>query len=182
MTTINLRIIKSKRDIQTGFMGLLQTKPFREITVNDICQTALVGRSTFYRHYVDKYALLEAIVATQTRHFDDLLTQRLTALEYDTGLVALYQDLTADRQTILTLFAIHEPQADLSAAFFNSLKHHIEPLLQQFSFTVPTTFIVELYATNALTAIRWSLENGQVTDIATFMNDLLKPLLIKYRA
>jgi hypothetical protein len=41
---------------------------------------------------------------------------------------------------------------------------------------------VELYATNALTAIRWSLENGQVTDIATFMNDLLKPLLIKYRA
>lgn len=40
-------------------MAELTLRPFEEITVREICERAMVHRSTFYMHYEDKYALLE---------------------------------------------------------------------------------------------------------------------------
>jgi AcrR family transcriptional regulator len=40
-------------------MAELSERPFEEITVKDICGRAMVHRTTFYKHYEDKYALLE---------------------------------------------------------------------------------------------------------------------------
>ena len=37
---------------------LLQEKPFDEIRVKDLCQRAMVHRSTFYAHFEDKRHLL----------------------------------------------------------------------------------------------------------------------------
>jgi AcrR family transcriptional regulator len=41
----------------------MQSKSFDEIAVQDITEAATVNRATFYDHYTDKYALLEAMVA-----------------------------------------------------------------------------------------------------------------------
>ncbi len=40
-------------------MAELSERAFEEITVKDICERAMVHRTTFYKHYEDKYALLE---------------------------------------------------------------------------------------------------------------------------
>ena len=40
-------------------MAELSERSFNDITVNDICQRAMVHRTTFYKHYPDKYTLLE---------------------------------------------------------------------------------------------------------------------------
>lgn len=40
-------------------MAELSQRPFEEITVQQICERAMVHRSTFYKHYENKYALLE---------------------------------------------------------------------------------------------------------------------------
>ena len=58
----DVRIIKNKRVIENAMILLLQRKEFSKITIRDICQEALVSRSTFYAHYLDKYDLLEKIV------------------------------------------------------------------------------------------------------------------------
>jgi len=41
----------------------MQSKSFDEVSVQDITDAATVNRATFYDHYTDKYALLEAMVA-----------------------------------------------------------------------------------------------------------------------
>ena len=41
----------------------MQTRSFEEISVQDIADSATVNRATFYDHYTDKFALLEALVA-----------------------------------------------------------------------------------------------------------------------
>jgi AcrR family transcriptional regulator len=41
----------------------MQTKSFDEISVQDITEAATVNRATFYDHYTDKFALMEAMVA-----------------------------------------------------------------------------------------------------------------------
>lgn len=47
-----------------GALGkLMQTKSLDEISVQDIADVATVNRVTFYDHYTDKFALLQAMVA-----------------------------------------------------------------------------------------------------------------------
>lgn len=69
----DVRIIKNKRVIENAMILLLQRKEFSKITIQDICQEALVSRSTFYAHYLDKYDLLEKIVDKYFRCYKSLL-------------------------------------------------------------------------------------------------------------
>ena len=48
----DVRIIKNKRVIENAMILLLQRKEFSKITIQDICQEALVSRSTFYCRFV----------------------------------------------------------------------------------------------------------------------------------
>lgn len=53
----DLRIVKTKRNIEQTFLRLLKERPFDKITVRMVCEEALVNKGTFYRHYEDKYDL-----------------------------------------------------------------------------------------------------------------------------
>lgn len=57
------RIRRTRQLLQGALRTLMQTKSFDEIAVQDITELATVNRATFYDHYNDKYALLEAMVA-----------------------------------------------------------------------------------------------------------------------
>ena len=45
--------------MHTALLKLLESRPFVEIGVTEICQTAGVNRSTFYSHYTNTYELLK---------------------------------------------------------------------------------------------------------------------------
>jgi AcrR family transcriptional regulator len=57
------RIRRTRQLLQSALATLMQTKPFDEISVQDIAEAATVNRATFYDHYTDKYSLLEANIA-----------------------------------------------------------------------------------------------------------------------
>lgn len=58
----DLRIIKTKKLLYEALMTLLKERSFEELKVSDICEKALINRSTFYAHYSDKYDLLDAFI------------------------------------------------------------------------------------------------------------------------
>ena len=64
---------RTRRLLQDALRKLLQEKPFEEILVQDITDTATVNRATFYDHYTDKFTLFEAMVAGD---FHELLKER----------------------------------------------------------------------------------------------------------
>ena len=55
----DLRVRRTRLMLQEALMALTVEKGFAAITVRDITERAMVNRSTFYRHYLDKYDLLE---------------------------------------------------------------------------------------------------------------------------
>ena len=56
--------MRRTRQLLQGALGeLMRSKSFDEISVQDIAEAATVNRATFYDHYTDKFALLEAMVA-----------------------------------------------------------------------------------------------------------------------
>ena len=55
MNNQDLRVQRTKKALITTFSDLLETKSFDNITIQDLCEKANVRRSTFYRHFNDKY-------------------------------------------------------------------------------------------------------------------------------
>ena len=59
--------------LRDAFFSLLQEKSFEAISIQDIAERSTVNRATFYDHYSDKPAVVEAVIVER---FDGLLCQR----------------------------------------------------------------------------------------------------------
>jgi len=57
------RIRRTRQLLRDSLSTLLRSRPFEEISVQDIAEAATVNRATFYDHYTDKFALLDALIA-----------------------------------------------------------------------------------------------------------------------
>ena len=61
MAKEDLRVIRTRKLLSKALKDLLQEKSFDKITVNDICDKAMVHRATFYNHFIDKIDLLDYV-------------------------------------------------------------------------------------------------------------------------
>jgi AcrR family transcriptional regulator len=50
----DLRAVRTRGEIASALIGLMLEKGFDDISVQEICERAGVGRSTFYAHFQDK--------------------------------------------------------------------------------------------------------------------------------
>jgi len=64
---MDLRIIKTKKILYNTLLKLMRQKNFEKIKISDICEEALINRSTFYAHYEDKYDLLMELFEEQKK-------------------------------------------------------------------------------------------------------------------
>jgi AcrR family transcriptional regulator len=65
--TTDPRILRSRRMLMDGLARLLMKKEFEDISVQEIADEATLNRATFYLHYPDKNALLQAMTESRFR-------------------------------------------------------------------------------------------------------------------
>ncbi len=58
---VDLRVRRTHANLREALIDLIEEKGFDAVTVADIAERAMVNRTTFYRHYPDKYALVTGI-------------------------------------------------------------------------------------------------------------------------
>lgn len=58
---MDLRTYKTENAICEAFYELRRKMPLEKIRVNELCQTAQINKSTFYRHYLDIFDLSETL-------------------------------------------------------------------------------------------------------------------------
>lgn len=108
---IDLRIVKTNQALTESLKYLLTRKSLNEITVNEICECAMVRRPTFYKHFSDKYELLVFVI---------------TGILEDTGRKAHEKQLSSDEKgrefyySILYLFEYVEENDVLFGALKDS--------------------------------------------------------------
>ena len=71
--TSDPRIVRSRRMLMEALVRLLIKKEFEDISVQEIADEATLNRATFYLHYPDKNALLQAMRGVR---FRDLIEHR----------------------------------------------------------------------------------------------------------
>ena len=70
---MDLRIRKTYLALHNAFLALLEEKRFEDITVNELCDRAMIRRTTFYKHFADKYEYFTFYIREIVATFQDRL-------------------------------------------------------------------------------------------------------------
>ena len=58
---MDLRMLKTRKQIKTAFLALRERLMPEKIKVKDICEMAKINKTTFYHHYTDSIELSNEI-------------------------------------------------------------------------------------------------------------------------
>lgn len=149
----DLRVIKTKKILFDTLLKLMKNKSFEKIKISNICEEALINRSTFYAHYEDKYELLMELfeekklsllkefednenVSFSKQYLMDLLNILIYHIEENKEIYGAI--LTNNRNGILIDFLIDVIERDVSERIkkSNEIKDS----------TLPIDIIVKFYA------------------------------------
>ena len=93
----DLRVRRTRKMIQEALLELTVEKGYPNISVQDIADRAMINRSTFYRHYLDKDDLLVQYMdeVTALTSEDDVAAEKLRPGEKEvpTGLIKLLRHI-----------------------------------------------------------------------------------------
>lgn len=93
----DLRVRRTKKLLEDSLISLLRKKSFEGIKVTDICDKAMIHRSTFYVYYNDKYELLKS----KLDEYESELVSELRKYKMENKLRSSYKDIIIK---ILTYF------------------------------------------------------------------------------
>ena len=101
----DLRIMKTRASLYRGFMSLLKTKSFDEISISNICSASFINRSTYYDHFNDKYELLTSMLTDMNDDFSKSF-EHTTYKNFQDGflhIISSYLDYMEDNIEVYSL-------------------------------------------------------------------------------
>jgi AcrR family transcriptional regulator len=165
----DLRVRRTRALLQKALIDLTIEKGFTEVTVRDITQRAMVNRSTFYHHYLDKYDLLrqyieEVIALLYVEESDPALGT--DGGQPSAGLVRILQHVQTNAEFYRVLLGKKGDPAFCAQSFRKFIERqfrHILPVegMQADPSRPPIELSVSYILHAGIGAILWWLENDQ---------------------
>lgn len=165
----DLRVRRTHKLLWEALMAELAERPFEDITVNDICERAMVHRTTFYKHYEDKYALLEQgmrqmydSLVTQW-HSPDAIANALAGHAPPAYFTGLFEHVAQHRQFYKLMLCgegmgrFQKLVRDYIVEVAGARVHELAPA--KMSFPVPLDMHIQFFAGAVLSLLSWWLEN-----------------------
>ena len=146
----DLRIIKTRKNLYESLLYLLKEKTFEEIKVSDICEKALVNRSTFYAHYNDKYELfadlIEALKSSLALELNTN-TQISSSKEYYLEMLKIFLDHVDSKRDIYSAILIHNKNSVIMDMIYDTLNEDIKKRVEheKNSNNIPSDIIAKFY-------------------------------------
>lgn len=132
----DLRIQKFKQAIKNAFLSLLAEKDFEKITIKDICTQAMIGKSTFYYHYEDKYDLAR-----------QLAIQSLKKLQHgDHSINDLINQIKQSADTALLMRKIQTPEINVEKMLKEQLAKSLQPFIVKLGFKNQSALLASMVA------------------------------------
>jgi len=161
---LDLRIRRTYKFLWDALISLMKERDFESITVTDICERAMVHRTTFYKHYEDKYGLLfhgmqdelNALFAAVDRRIEkdnkaDNRTRHIAVLEY-----------VQQEQDFYRLMLVGDGFGKFSTLLRNAIAERLEQNLRHDGqpSSIPMTLHTRIAAAAIVSMIAWWLENN----------------------
>jgi AcrR family transcriptional regulator len=97
-TAKDARAVRTRAALRNAMLQLLALKPLDKITILDICQTAGIGYTTFFRHHPTKESLLDDVAAGEIAHLIGLTVPIAVAEDIHAAGVALFNYVNEHRK------------------------------------------------------------------------------------
>lgn len=91
----------TRKAIMESFLNLLDTRPLNKITIKDIVEECGINRNTFYYHFEDIPALVEAIFKEET---DGFISAHASVASLEEGLLLAFDFILKYRRAILHIY------------------------------------------------------------------------------
>lgn len=153
----DLRVIKTIENIEGNFLHLLSHYSFKNITIQMIISSSKINKSTFYRHYQDKYDLLNQIEAAQINSFKKPSLQFRKELSKKT-ILQLINYFEENKELLLILDSKELPIdifGDMHQILSNDISYYFKDK------TPISTLFSQLIANNILLTIKWAHKNKE---------------------
>ena len=169
----DLRVRRTRKLLQKALIEVTIEKGFANVTVRDIAERAMVNRSTFYRHYLDKYELLSGYIGELSELIDSHEGEVSLADHRDqppdrppAGLVNLLKHMQRNADFYRVMLGKKGDPAFCAQSFRQYIekgfRHMLPSGVAQLDPSVPPIEMSVSYVLHAgIGAIVWWLENDQ---------------------
>ena len=154
------RCIKTEKAIRQAAIDLLRYKDLDKITVNDICEKAMISRNTFYGHYADKYLLL----AHMSIDFVDDLMEKTIEENIKHGYemsvrtsARLYFEYLSEHEEMVHILARNDSQ------FWQTFSDRMQELMLRFVKNSDRMRVFSVYSVSALIGCYKAYFEGELT-------------------
>lgn len=164
---IDLRVKRTDKLILDSFMNLLKEKSFDDIRISDICNGAMIHRTTFYKHFEDKYNLLSYALKNIINGFEikslDFYNNTVSRKFYINLFKSFLQHIENNRK--IYLVGLRNLKSDFLINNFKriivtSIKYRLEDNNKHgANFTIPIPVLAELYYATMIGLGIWWLQN-----------------------
>lgn len=163
----DLRIRRTYKLLMEALLSLMEEKPFDKINVTDICERAMVHRTTFYKHFEDKYHLL----CYSLKELENTFMQDKVASNDFNTIKQHYMNVAKNvlehmsSNSRLYKYVIEKNKKDAILSIFHSAV--VDNLVSQLELTkklgaqlpVPIPIIAEFHAGAVIATVSWWIEH-----------------------
>ncbi|MCQ2398115.1 MAG: TetR/AcrR family transcriptional regulator [Sphaerochaetaceae bacterium] len=131
---LDFRVQRTYGFLTKALVDLLKKKDFSEITVNELCEKALIRRATFYKHFTDKLELFKFVV---NRNFDffgkshNFKYDRENPGTFYPEIVNYILSFAEENKAVLQSIFSGSAAAQLTSIMLETTEHHICKHLKQ---------------------------------------------------
>lgn len=177
--TLDLRIIKTYKALHESFTELLDTKSFEELTVNELCDKAMIRRATFYKHFEDKYEYFDFYLSELREEFQNNISAKTDITNpADYSLLMLHEtfQFVKGHQYVLNRLKDSNRMSFLYQAFEKQISLELYHIFVNIAGNPPTPeseLIIAFYAGGIINIIFWWINNPGEMDEDTLSEKLI---------
>ena len=166
----DLRVQRTHRLLKEAFIDLLKEKDYDSISVQELCEKAMVRRTTFYQHFEDKTAFLNWFVQERQKDFTSQITDNVPEGNLREHYILLIRNalkyLLENPEMKKLLLGSSEQSQYLLERYLRVCTEDVTqrmenvPGLQEEIAPFPLSLLAEYYIGSVVAVARWWFKNG----------------------
>ncbi|TLG72513.1 TetR/AcrR family transcriptional regulator [Culicoidibacter larvae] len=169
----DLRKNKTKTLLANALMKLIEEKRFDDIKLYEICDNALVHKTSFYNHFEDKYDLLNYLIQElQKDIFMNLKETDDLELFYIIIAKAYINNIKQNAKFYKMILSGNDIASQI---LLSNIHNDIQTKLDHFQTTVPNNYMLQFYISGVIAVINEWVLNGMKesdTEILQILTDI----------
>ena len=163
----DLRKTRTLKLLKEALLEVMTKKSFEEIKINDICNVAMVHRTTFYSHFDDKYDLLEYCIKEAEKEITEKMEpENYTSIQefYTNMIMALVCYIEGNKEKFKAML-IKNDNTSFYKMFNSTCVLYIYKMLQKeekngVKHEVPINLVAEFYAGAVISSVTYWIKDS----------------------